>query len=107
MNNVLKYISNTDNINFKNYDYLYELTYNYNHNIKILLNDTYMNFIYFALNKKDVAIKGDNVIIHNFSEVFSDFIESSPNLAKKKNWTAIVSILDLLNGPPKPSKYKI
>lgn len=105
--NAVKYINNSDNVNFRNYGYFYELTYEYNHDIKTIINETYLNFIYFALNKEDVVIKGDDVIIHNFKEVLDEFIKLSPNLMKKKNWAAILSILDLLSSYPKPGKYKI
>lgn len=104
--NAMKAIKN-NSINFKNYDYFYHLTYSYNYDIRVILNNIYMDFTCFAINNGEADIESDNIIIHNVHDLIVRFIDLSLPTKKKQNFSALLGIFDLLSDTPKPGKFTI
>lgn len=105
--NALNVIGKGNYVNFKNYDYFYELTYRYVFNVRKLLNDNYMNFIYYVVNNGKVSIKGDSILVYDAEKYIKEFIHQGDTQLMLKRRAAMIGILDLLSGSPKPGKFAI
>ena len=103
--NALSVVKKHSYINFKNYEYFYQLTYRYAYDIRNMLNRTYLDFMYFVTRNGELFVDKDNMIVNNAEESLKDFMYQGDISLMLKRRAALIGILDLLSSSAKPGKF--